>query len=160
MPDDENTEANPPLSDGEVRHLKELVQDHERRLSVVEEQEQSEPWHGGLIDTLPAMDGSPGFVVDEGVARATPCTRIDLGEGSELVYSKGVVGPLDAPQKALFCPETVDKPVSEPLRRRHQAFREASESCKGEIADLPEGERMRSWIGCISREAGKRGEQI
>lgn len=152
--------AAPPLGDGGLAAFKDSVHQLERRVEVLEAQEGPEPWHDSATDFLPSMDGSPGIVVDEGVARATPCTRFDLGEGKELMFSKGVVGGLDEGQKALFCPEVVTKPLSEAQRQRLQAWRESAAVCKVEIADVPKGEQLPPWLACMSRELNARGVEL
>jgi len=149
-----------PLSQEELRRFGERMDLLERRLSVVEEQEATEPWHGTTMDFLPSMRGSPGIVVDPGVARATPCTRFDLGGDSELVFSKGVIGALDEPQKALLCTETVTKPLSPEQERRLRGWREAAATCKGEIADVPDGEKLEPWLTCMSRELKGKGIEV
>lgn len=154
------TKGNPQLTSSALPGLGERVSQLERRLTVVEEQERSEPWHDGLVATLPSLEGSPGFLVDPGVARATPCTRIELGEGREVMFSKGIVGALDEEQKALYCPETITKPVSPKQQERIRAFQDAAQTCKGEIESVPKGERMRPWIECMSREARSRGVEL
>lgn len=152
--------ATAPLSDGDLAQLKDQVGLLERRMEVVEAEGGTEPWHGTTTDFLPSMTGSPGIVVDEGVARATPCTRFDLGEGKELVYSKGIVGGLDEGQKALYCPETTTKPLSEAQQQRLRDWRDAANVCKGEIAEVPKGEQLQPWLGCMSRELSARGLEL
>lgn len=154
-----NPHPDPP-DERELDGLRSAVGNLERRLAVLEERERQEPWHSNLSDFLPAMQGSPGFVVDEGVARATPCTEIELDGGRSIVYSKGVVGALDDAQKALFCAETIKKPVSEPQRQRISAFQDAADTCKGEIAEIPEGDRLPPWLSCMAREARQRGVEL
>ena len=106
------------------------------------------------------MSGSPGIIVDEGVARASACTRFDLGGGSELIFSKGVIGALDEGQKALLCTETVTKPLSPEQERRLRGWREAAATCKGEIADLPDGKKVKPWLLCMSRELKGKGMEV
>lgn len=145
------------LTETDVIALKEQVDLLERRMAVLEAQEETEPWHDTATDFLPSMEGSPGIVVDDGVARATPCTRFDLGEGKELMFSKGIVGGLDEGQQALYCPETITKPLTEEQQRRLRGWRESADVCKGEIAEVPKGEKLQPWLACMSRELSARG---
>ena len=120
-----------------------------------------ESLHNGVPWWLPeyrhGKDELGGIVVDEGVARNTPCLRYDLGNSSELVFSKGVVGALDDLQKALYCPSTVTKETPPELREHLNQAREGIETCKAQIAGLPEGEKITAWIKCIEREWRRRG---
>jgi len=148
------------LTEADLAKFKERVGLLERRVEVLEAGEGAEPWHDTATDFLPSMEGSPGIVVDEGVARAAPCTRFDLGEGKELVFSKGVVGGLDEGQRALYCPETITQPLSEEQQRRLRGWRESADVCKGEIAEIPKGEKLQPWLGCMSRELSARGMEL
>ena len=156
-PGNPGPQSHAPLTEQEMHNLKSRLETLERRMEVVEEQEASEPWHGTTMDFLPQMEGSPGIIVDEGVARATPCTRFDLGEESELVFSKGVVGALDEGQKALFCPETVTKPLTPEQEKRLRGWRDSADTCKQEIAEVPKGDKLEPWLTCMSRELKAQG---
>ena len=162
MPDNGEPPKNPgnPLTDQELSRFKDRMDLFDRRLAVVEEQEATEPWHGTTMDFLPSMGGSPGIVVDPGVARATPCTRFDLGEKSELVFSKGVIGALDEGQKALLCTETVTKPLSREQEQRLRGWRESADTCRQEIAEVPKGEQLEPWLTCMSRELKSRDIEV
>ena len=149
-----------PLTPEELHKLDVRLGTLERRVEVVEAQEATEPWHDTAMDFLPQMDGSPGIVVDEGVARATPCTRFDLGGGSELIFSKGVVGALDEGQKALLCTETTTKPLSDEQSRRLRGWRDSANTCKTEIAPIPKGGRLEPWLTCMSRELKAQGIEV
>jgi hypothetical protein len=113
-----------------------------------------------LLAVLPAATGSPGFVVDEAEARATPCTEYDLGEGETLTFSEGVLGTLDAAQVALYCPETVKEPLTEEQQQRARQFKEAGDACGLEVAPLPLEERISPWLKCMSKEAQQRGVKL
>lgn len=149
-----------PLSDADMAQLKDQVVLLGRRVDVLEVEGGAESCHGTATDFLPSMEGSPGIVVDDGVARATPCTRFDLGNGKELMFSKGIVGGLDEGQKALYCPETITKPLSDEQQRRLLGWRESADVCKGEIADFPKGEKLQPWLACMSRELSIRGIEL
>src|SRR3989304_4186392 len=94
------------LSDQQTKLLLERVSQLERRLEVLETQESMEPWHNPIdwIEETQHPEGTlGGYVIDEGVARATPCKCISLSSGSELCFSKGIVGALDKNQRILYC---------------------------------------------------------
>jgi len=109
------------------------------------------------------MDHEPGQIggvaVDEETARVTPCHKFQLNDGP-LVFSKGVIGPLDEGQQALYCPQIVDVPLTEAQRKRYEAFKGAVTTCQTEIKDTPKGERLTPWLKCMSRETKAKGVEI
>lgn len=50
-----------------------------------------------------------GIVIDEERARTSPCIRID---GTNLVFSKGIIGTLNKEQREKYCPTIITKPPS------------------------------------------------
>jgi len=91
-----------------------------------------------------------GIVVDEELAKATPCTCIEYRPGRYICWSKGVVGALSDVQEELYCNPRIVKEGRIPARI--EAFLEASDICLG----LPLKER----IECMSRELAKRGIKL
>lgn len=146
-----------PLTEEEMHKLELRVKDLERRLDVVEAQEAAEPWHGdngpGIADFLSKRTGSPGILVDEGVARATPCICFEIDKAdktkAELCFSKGIVGALDEGQKTLFCPDKIIKQPTEKQKRRIQGFQEAASVCKGQ--------EVEPWLQCMSQALKSKG---
>lgn len=136
----------------EMRELKDTIALLDRRLSVVESQATAEPLDDELVESLGAAEFSPGFVTDEGVARATPCACFELGSDKHLCFSKGVIGALDEGQQALFCPERKVKPLSEGQRRRIEGFKQANRTCKERTEDLPKDERDAAFRICMETE--------
>ena len=138
----------------------------ERRFGVMEEAEAQEPWHNGrpsATDFLSKVRGSPGFVVDEAVARDTPCVGYALqGPGTEpdLVFSKGIVGALDTEQRALYCPSVEVRELTPGLKRRLTAFHESVGVCKQRIAKIPRGDELGPWLGCMENQLRERGEKL
>lgn len=66
-----------------------------------------------------------GIVVDEEVARSTPCHGYKEDK-TELVWSPGIVGALNEAEKVKYCQLRIDwKPIPEGLKRRWKALREA-----------------------------------
>ncbi len=95
--------------------------------------------------------GSPGIVVDEPLAKASPCRCIEYRPGKKLCFSKGIIGALSDDQEKIYCPTTV--PLESPgLERRMESWMESVETCKAEIAEIPKGERLEPWLTCMSRE--------
>ena len=107
----------------------------------------------------PGAFGSPGFVMDPGRARSTPCIRLELGEGhAPLVYSKGVVGVLDDEQQALYCQEGyVDRPITEAQRARLEAFAMAAHECSTEAKAAAPEELLPAYFSCLGRELKAKG---
>lgn len=113
-----------------------------------------------IVAVLPGATGHPGFVIDEGAARASPCTRFDLGEGESLTFAEGILGALDEPQRALYCPETVTKELTEEERVRARQFKEAGDACGREVAGKEPDDRLSPWMACMSKEAKQRGVKL
>lgn len=109
-----------------------------------------------MLHSVPYAEGSPGIVVDEEVAKATPCRCIEYRPGKKLCFSRGIVGALSDEQEKLYCP-TEEKLVSPGLERRLEGWMESVETCKAEIARIPKGERLGPWLTCMSRELKTRG---
>lgn len=112
-----------------------------------------------MLHSVPYVEGSPGIVVNEATAKATPCRCIEYRPGKKLCFSKGVVGALSDAQEELYChPE--EKLVSPGLEKRMEHWMESVSICKAEIAKIPPGERLRPWLGCMSRELSARGVEV
>jgi hypothetical protein len=108
-----------------------------------------------LVNWLPlCFTDSPGIVVDEALAKATPCRCYDI-DGKLMCFSKGIIGTLDQAQIDLYCKEK--QIVKEGIAKRVAKFREAAEVCKARIKDIPKGERLKPWLECMSKELRARG---
>lgn len=110
-----------------------------------------------LIDWVPAIEGSPGIVVDKDLAARTPCTVYKIDE-TEMAFSSGIIGTLSKPQIKAYCPSKVYK--TEGLVRRVKRFKEAAAECKVEIKKYPKGKRMEPWLTCMGGALRKRGIEI
>jgi hypothetical protein len=100
-------------------------------------------------------EASPGIVVDADIAARTPCKCARAGE-SEICFSRGIVGGLDAGQKEAFCnPKMYFE--SPGLEQRIGEFNEAVVAAQEIIKDVPKGERLQPWLSAMSEELGKRG---
>lgn len=109
----------------------------------------------GILDFVVEVEASPGIVVNEDLAARTPCTCYVIDAETRICYSKGIIGTLTKAQRKLYC--TVEIPKTQGPTRRVKKFREASEVCQREIADIPKGERLRPRLECMGRELRKRG---
>lgn len=110
-----------------------------------------------LIDYLPDIEGSPGLVVNEATAKVSPCTCYRVDE-TEMCFSKGVIGTLTKEQIGLYCPQKFYK--TQGLVKRVKGFKEGAAVCKVETKKYPKGERLKPWLECMGREAGKRSIEL
>lgn len=109
-----------------------------------------------MLHSIPYSEGSPGIVVDEALAKTTPCQCLEYRPGKKLCFSKGIIGALSDEQETIYCPTTV--PLESPgLERRMESWMRAVGTCKAEIAGIPKGERLEPWLSCMSRELAARG---
>ena len=112
-----------------------------------------------ILHSVPYSEGSPGIVVDEAVAKATPCRCIEYRPGKMLCFSRGIIGSLSDEQENIYCPTTV--PLESPgLEKRLKGWMGAVEICKVEIAEIPKGERLEPWLSCMSRELAAREVKV
>lgn len=109
-----------------------------------------------MLHSVPYAEGSPGIVVDEELAKVTPCRCIEYRPGKKLCFSKGIVGALSDEQEKLYCP-TEEKLESPGLQKRLESWMGSVDICKSEIAKVPPGERLKPWLSCMSRELKARG---
>ncbi len=109
-----------------------------------------------MLHSVPYAYGSPGIVVNETLAKATPCHCIEYKPGKKLCFSKGIVGALSDEQEKLYC-STTEEMESPGLEKRLKHWGESIETCKTEIAEIPPGERLEPWLSCMSRELSARG---
>ena len=151
---DDDSEAEATVAGIDVRQLEAMSED---------------PFLAGppsLGDFVSQMNGSPGFVVDPAIARESSCIGYQLRADAppdaapDLVFAKGVVGALDKDQVEMFCPTVQMRPLSDEQRERLQAFTDASQACKIEVAELPAGDRLDPFLGCMSQELHQRGQRL
>lgn len=120
----------------------------------------------GVTDFLGESGERHGaIVVDEAAARNSGCIGYalheDRPEEADLVFARhGAVGALNRDQRAQFCPTVELQPLSERQKERLRAFKESTQVCKLKEADVPKGERLDSWIGCMSHELRERGHRL
>ena len=104
-----------------------------------------------LLNSVPYAYGSPGIVINEVLAKATPCRCIEYRPEKKLCFSKAIIGALSDEQEKIYCP-TIEPIESPGLERRLKDWMESVEICKAEIAEIPKGERLEPWLSCMSRE--------
>ena len=109
-----------------------------------------------LLHSVPYQEGSPGIVVNEATAMASPCRCVEYRPGKKLCFSKGIIGALSDEQETIYCPVT-EKLESPGLEKRLKDWMDSVETCKAEIAPIPKGERLEPWLSCMSRELKARG---
>ena len=114
-----------------------------------------------LLHSVPYINGSPGLVVDEARARATPCRCVEYSPNKRLCWSRGIIGALTDEQEQTFCSAIYD--INRPgTVERMRKWQESVDTCKGELARIPEAsgqERVTTWLQCMSRELTSRGVQ-
>jgi len=111
-----------------------------------------------LLHVLVESLGSPAIIVNEALARSTPCKCYPL-DHKKLCFTKGAIGALDQEQRKLYCTKEIDVKDGKILHRI-QLFREAAAVCKAKIEGLPKGERLHPWLQCMGEELRKRGIEI
>jgi len=109
-----------------------------------------------MLHSVPYQEGSPGIVVNEATAMASPCRCVEYRPGKKLCFSRGIIGALSDEQETIYCPIT-EKLESLGLEKRLKDWMDAVETCKAEIAPIPKGERLEPWLSCMSRELKARG---
>jgi len=111
-----------------------------------------------LLHSVPYVEGSPGIVVDPDIAARTSCRCVST-DGSEICFSKGIIGGLSEAQKEAYCNPKVY--IRSPrLEQRIKRFKEAVAEAKEKIKEVPKGERLGPWLKAMSEELSKRGIEI
>jgi len=109
-----------------------------------------------MLHSVPYQEGSPGIVVNEATAMASPCRCVEYRPGKKLCFSRGIIGALSDEQEAIYCPVT-EELESPGLEKHLKDWMDAVETCKAEIAPILKGERLEPWLSCMSRELKARG---
>jgi len=135
------------LTRDEVQQIAELAAEKAVQ-KVMEEQQESEL----LLHSLPYLEGSPGIVWDEELAKRTPCHCVD-----NICFSKGIIGACSAEQREWACKPRMD--IERPgLRRRIERWQAAVATCKSRLErEVPvDGEkRVLFWLRCMQKEVAK-----
>lgn len=101
---------------------------------------------------------SPGIVINEERAKATPCKCFTY-KGKDYCYSAGVIGMLEAGQVPTYCP-TKKYEVRPGIKERFEEFAEAAEAAHKRIEQIPKGERLIPWVTEMGRELRARGIEV
>lgn len=104
--------------------------------------------------------GSPGAVLDEATAKATPCNCF-IYKDKDYCYSRGVIGMLSQDQERLYC--MTGKAYKEQPRivERYIRFAAAAERAHKEIESMPKGmPRLEAWLSAMGRELSKEGIEV
>ena len=101
---------------------------------------------------------SPGIVIDEERAKASPCKCFTY-KGRDYCYSPGVIGMLEAGQVPTYCP-TREYEVRPGIKQRFEEFSEAAEAAHKKIEEIPKGERLVPWLTEMGKELRARGVEV
>ncbi len=101
---------------------------------------------------------SPGIVVNEERAKATPCKCFTF-RGKDYCYSAGIIGMLEAGQVPTYCP-TKEYEVRPGIKQRFEEFAEAAEAAHKRIEHIPKGERLIPWLTEMGKELRTRGVEV
>lgn len=104
--------------------------------------------------------GSPGIVLDEARARATPCSCF-IYKGRDLCWSGGIIGMLKQEQQGIYCVAGKTYKAQPKLVERYKSFAEAAEEAHKKIEAMPKGtERLEVWLEAMGEELSKRGMEV
>lgn len=101
---------------------------------------------------------SPGIVINEERAKATPCKCFTY-KGRDYCYSPGIIGMLEAGQVPIYCP-TKEYEVRPGIKQRFEEFAEAAEAAHERIEEIPKGERLVPWLTEMGKELKARGIEV
>lgn len=111
-------------------------------------------------DWPPHASHHGGYVIDLDRAQRTPCTRLDIGEGFGLVFSKGVVGALSPDQQTELCLAGFEDEAPSPAQQAHlRAFAAASEYCATQTKGLPTEQHVDAYYSCLGKEVREREKE-
>jgi len=131
------------LEPNHIRRYEELPSDHELLL------------HFGIEEV-----GSPGIILDETRARATPCSCFTY-KGKDLCWSGSIIGMLSQPQQQVYCVAGKAYKEQPRLVERYTRFAAAAERAHKDIESMPKGtERLKVWLSAMGRELSKEGIEV
>ncbi len=110
-----------------------------------------------LSDWVTSPD-SPGIVINEERAKATPCKCFTY-KGRDYCYSPGIIGMLETEQVPTYCP-TKTYEVRPGIKQRFEEFAEAAEAAHERIEEIPKGERLVPWLREMGKELRTRGIEV
>lgn len=105
-----------------------------------------------------------GLVVNEELAKRTPCQGYEIKPGKFMMYSPGIIGTLKLPDQEWACnPRIIHEEVPEKLQKRMTTFSEASKACKIGQKDPVTGKTTTDFVArvqCMSRALKKEGIEV
>jgi len=104
--------------------------------------------------------GSPGAILDEATAKASPCSCFTY-KGKDMCWSKGIIGLLTQDQQGVYCVAGKAYKPRPALTERYERFAEAAEEAHKKIEMMPKGmPRLEAWLGAMGEELSKRAIEI
>lgn len=104
--------------------------------------------------------GSPGAVLDEARAKASPCSCFTYKD-KDLCWSKGIVGLLTQDQQGVYCVAGKNYKPQPALTERYTRFAEAAEEAHNQIETMPKGmPRLEAWLSAMGKELSKRAIEV
>jgi len=100
------------------------------------------------------------LILDDNVAKSTPCTCYSFPDKTDMCWSAGAIGTLLPSQEINYCTEKITRPAPAKLKERREKFLEAVNAAQARIKDVPKGERLIPWLESMSSELEKRGIEI
>lgn len=123
----------------------------EQRLDGMRQEDED----AGIFLNFLAEEIKPGgIVVDEELAKTTPCRCFEY-KGKDYCFSTGVFGVLTPEEQEVLCPEKIRVP--DERKERYQKFAAAAEEAHKKIEELPPGERLAPWLEEMGKELSKEG---
>jgi len=113
---------------------------------------------GVTISDWVTSPDSPGIVINEERAKASPCKCFTY-KGRDYCYSPGIIGMLEAGQVPSYCP-TKEYEVRPGIKQRFEEFSEAAEAAHKKIEEIPKGERLIPWLTEMGKELRARGVEV
>ncbi|MBA7621902.1 hypothetical protein ES703_29272 [subsurface metagenome] len=104
--------------------------------------------------------GSPGVVLDEARARATPCSCFTY-KSKDYCWSRGIIGLLKPEQQEIYCVAGKTYKAQPALTERYTRFAEAAKEAHKKIEAMPKGrERLMAWLAAMGEELSKRAIEV
>ncbi|GAI35543.1 unnamed protein product [marine sediment metagenome] len=113
---------------------------------------------GVTLSAWVTFPDSPGIVINEERAKATPCKCFTY-KGKDYCYSPGIIGMLESGQVPSYCPTKVYE-VRPGIKQRFEEFSEAAEAAHKRIEHIPKGERLVPWLREMGKELSVRGIEV
>ena len=99
-----------------------------------------------------------GIIVNEEVAKTTPCKCFKLNE-ELMCFSKGIIGTLSNEQEEIYCTSKEIEPATPGQKQRIAKFTEAVHAAK-ERYDIAGKPGITDWLRLVGEETEKRGIKI